>query len=135
VTPPTRSRPPDYPHDLPLSADLLAAAQATLRDEILPAVGDAQRFPLRVALNVLAVVERELRAEPATSQDYRRRLRAAGFASEAELSRVLRRDPAAWLDPQLRDLVRGIVAAKLDVAIPLAPSEFTSRRAAADGAP
>ncbi len=51
--------------DRPTRDELLAAIAGFLEREIMPAVDDARRFHLRVALNALAIVRRELASEDA----------------------------------------------------------------------
>jgi hypothetical protein len=52
--------------DRPTAAELLAAVRAFLEDEVVPALDGPQRFHARVAVNVLAIVGRELAEEEAT---------------------------------------------------------------------
>jgi len=47
--------------DRPTAPQLLAAVRALLEDELLPEASGARAFKLRVAANVLSIVERELR--------------------------------------------------------------------------
>jgi hypothetical protein len=51
--------------DRPTRDELLAAITGFLERDIMPAVDDTRRFHLRVALNALAVVRRELAHEDA----------------------------------------------------------------------
>ena len=54
------------PLSLPSAPDLLAVVREFLENDILPAAGldDDKRFNVRVAVNLLATVERELRLGP-----------------------------------------------------------------------
>ena len=49
------------PSSLPPAPDLLAAAREFLERDILPGLADEKWFNLKVALNLLSMVERELR--------------------------------------------------------------------------
>lgn len=51
--------------DRPTADELLAAVAAFLRADVLPGAPERTRFHLRVAMNLLAVLRRELEAEPA----------------------------------------------------------------------
>jgi hypothetical protein len=60
--------------DRPTAAEALDAISELLRDELLPDIGAEHRFQLRVAVNLLGVVERELREGPALERAERERL-------------------------------------------------------------
>jgi len=52
------------PSSLPPAADILAVVREFLEAAILPDLNDDKRFNVRVAANLLATVERELRLGP-----------------------------------------------------------------------
>lgn len=104
------------PHGKPDADQLLAAVAEYLRDELAPDVPERHRYHLRVAVNVLEIVRRELALGPAQEQAHRERLAALGVADDAELARRLRSgetDPAS-----VRAAVLESVVDKLRVANP-----------------
>ena len=52
------------PFSLPAAPDILAVIREFLEADVLPHLSDDKRFNLRVAANLLATVERELRLRP-----------------------------------------------------------------------
>ena len=106
------------PHDVPTAEQLLEAVREWLERDVMPAVDGRLRFHARVAVNVLAIVERELALGPAQAEAHRARLSALGVADEAELAARIR---AGDLDDRLdevKDLVWATVRDKLAVANP-----------------
>jgi hypothetical protein len=104
------------PHDAPDLDALLEAVVEFLRDELLGAVPEERRFHLRVAVNVLEIVRRELALGPEQERAHRERLRALGVADDAELARRIR---AGELDPaEVRAAILESIVDKLKVANP-----------------
>jgi hypothetical protein len=106
------------PHDLPDPAALLEAVREFLSDEVEPELEGRLRYHLKVAANVLAIVERELRLGDEHAARHRERLERLGFGSDAELADAIR---AGALDDRLDELaaeLRQMVADKLAVARP-----------------
>jgi len=62
--------------DLPTAAELLEAVREFLDADVFPALEGRKRFHTRVASNVLAIVERELRQGPAADAAESQRLEA-----------------------------------------------------------
>lgn len=60
MTDPQAGPRPAAPHDVPSAADLVAAVAEFLRGSVLDAVEGELRYLLRVSINVLGIVEREL---------------------------------------------------------------------------
>lgn len=103
-------------HDAPDAGELLAAVVEFLRDRLAPDVPDEHRYHLRVAVNVLEVVRRELALGPEQERAHRERLAALGVADDADLARRLR---SGDLDAAgVRDAVLASVVDKLLVANP-----------------
>jgi hypothetical protein len=64
------------PLSLSPAADMLATIRAYLEQEILPTLSDDKWFNVKVSLNMLATIERELRLGPAANERERQRLAA-----------------------------------------------------------
>jgi hypothetical protein len=90
--------------DRPTAAELLAAIADFLREEATPALDKAEPrlgFQMRVAVNSLAILEREARLGP-----------DADAAEQARLARLLRRD--GTLDELNRELARQLRSGERD---------------------
>jgi hypothetical protein len=100
------------PLSLSPAPDMLATIRAYLETEILPGLRDPQRFNVRVAANMLAMIERELTLGAAATAEELARLRdlvgADGTFSELtrELARAIRAGEIAGDDPRLLDHLR-----------------------------
>lgn len=106
------------PHDRPSAAELVEAVSEWIERDILPAVEGRLRFHARVAVNALAIVERELAAGAEQAAAHAARLAQLGVADDAELAARIR---AGDLDDRLdevRALVWASVRDKLAVANP-----------------
>ncbi|WP_406675317.1 DUF6285 domain-containing protein [Nonomuraea sp. N2-4H] len=105
------------PHDVPSAAQLVAAVRELLQSDVLPAVEGPVRFHTRVAVNVLAMVERVIELGPAQAREHAARLAGLGVADEAELAAAIR---AGRLpdDERLLTALEAAVRAKLEVADP-----------------
>lgn len=95
------------PNDPPSAAELVEAVREFLEHEVMGATEGSVRFHTRVAANVLAMVERELRDGRRLETDHATRLASLGVASEADLAAAIR---AGQLDDRL-DVVRAVVQA------------------------
>jgi hypothetical protein len=76
------------------------------------------QFHTRVAINVLAMVERELQVGQAQAAAHDARLAQLGCADEAELAARIRNGDLDDRLPEVRDLVWATVRDKLQVANP-----------------
>ncbi|HEV2987435.1 MAG TPA: DUF6285 domain-containing protein [Candidatus Angelobacter sp.] len=102
------------PSSLPSAPDLLAVVREFLENDILPASGldDDKRFNVRVAVNLLATVERELRLGPEAAAAEASRLAklvSSGNSVEEKnrfLAQAIRAGATAPNDPQLLDHIR-----------------------------
>jgi Domain of unknown function (DUF6285) len=106
------------PHDLPDPPALLEAVREFLAGELEPELEGRLRYHLKVAINVLAIVERELRLGPEHAARHRDRLSRLGYRTDAELADAIR---AGAVDDRLDELaaeLREMVADKLAVARP-----------------
>jgi hypothetical protein len=110
--------PMSAPHDAPDPPALLDAVREFLVSEVEPQLEGRLRYHVKVAANVLAIVERELRLGEEHAARHRERLGRMGFAGDAELAAAIR---AGDLDERLDELeheLRATVADKLAVARP-----------------
>jgi Domain of unknown function (DUF6285) len=106
------------PHDLPDAPALLQAVREFLTEQVEPRLDGQPRWHAKVAANVLAVVERELRLGDEHAERHRERLERLGFADDAELAGAIR---SGRMDERLDELageLRDGVADKLAVARP-----------------
>lgn len=78
------------PLSLSPAPDMLATIRDYLETAILPGLGDDKWFNVRVSINMLAMVERELRLGPAANEKERARL-AALLGIEGSLEELNRR--------------------------------------------
>ena len=112
------------PLSLSPAPDLLATIRAYLEQEILPGLRDDKWFNVKVAANMLATVERELRQGPEADAAERARLAALTGAEGtlSDLNRVLaeaiRSGKIATDDPRLLDHLRRTTANALAINNP-----------------
>lgn len=101
------------PHDAPSARELIESVREWIERDVAPAVTGRLRFHSRVAVNVLAIVERELEVGPAQAGAHAERLAALGVGSDAELAASIREgafdgrlaEVLATLEPSIRDKV------------------------------
>ncbi|HEY1523258.1 MAG TPA: DUF6285 domain-containing protein [Solirubrobacteraceae bacterium] len=106
------------PHDQPDAQTLIEAVREFLAKEVEPQTEGRLRYHVKVAANVLAIVERELRLGEAQAAAHQDRLRRLGFRDDDDLAAAIR---AGALDGRLAELepeLRAMVADKLAVARP-----------------
>ncbi|MFZ1491280.1 MAG: DUF6285 domain-containing protein [Ilumatobacteraceae bacterium] len=106
------------PHDPPTAAELVEAVREWLERDVMTSTEGRLQFHARVAVNVLAMVERELALGPEQSDAHQERLDALGVTDDVELAAAIR---SGRLDDRLamvRELVRASVVDKLTVANP-----------------
>jgi hypothetical protein len=106
------------PHDVPTAAELVESVREWLERDVLPATSGRIQFHSRVAVNVLAMVERELLLGAEQAAAHAAMLSRLDVADEAELASAIRDGRLDWRDPAVRDAVRATVDAKLAVANP-----------------
>jgi hypothetical protein len=113
--------------DRPTASELLAAIADFLRDEATPALDKAEPrlgFQMRVAVNSLAILEREARRGPAADAAERARLTnllgRGGTLDELnrDLARQIRAGTRDETDAALMDHLDATVADKIAIANP-----------------
>lgn len=106
------------PHDAPSAAELLGAVREFLEDDVMAVTEGRVQFHTRVAINVLATVERELALGSEQTQRHSAGLARLDVDDDAALARSIR---SGQLDERLPDVarfVRATVEEKLRVANP-----------------
>jgi hypothetical protein len=106
------------PHDPPDAPTLLEAVREFLTGEVEPELDGRLRYLVKVAANVLAIVERELRLGPEQAARHRERLARLGFESDAALAEAIRSGALDDRFEQLAEALREMIADKLAVARP-----------------
>jgi hypothetical protein len=106
------------PHDMPSAEELVESVREWLERDVLTSTSGRVQFHTRVAINVLAMVERELQVGGAQAAAHDARLGQLGCADEAELAARIRSGDLDDRLPEVRDLVWATVRDKLEVANP-----------------
>ena len=78
------------PHDVPTARQLVESVREWIERDVLTETTGRLHFHARVAINVLASVERELEIGPGQADRHRERLRVLGFESDEELAAAIR---------------------------------------------
>jgi hypothetical protein len=105
-------------HDRPTVAEIVEAVREWLERDVMTSADRRLSFHARVAVNMLATVERELALGPVQRAAHAQRLAVLGFASDAELAAAIRNGD---LDDRYGEVKAALVAAvadKLAVANP-----------------
>ena len=111
------------PHDRPTPAELVEAVREFLEGTVMDATEGSVRFHTRVAVNALAIVERELELGQGHAAAHRDRLDALGFVDDAALAAAIR---AGDLDDRWDEVV-GVVRASVIDKLAVANPTYTDR--------
>jgi hypothetical protein len=106
------------PHDLPDAAGLVEAVREFLEHDVMHATSGRVQFHTRVAINVLGMVERELRIGTEQAARHTAGLSDLGFSSDAELAAAIRSGAVDSRIADVTEFVRDTVHDKLEVANP-----------------
>lgn len=106
------------PHDPPSAEQLVESVREWLENDVMPAVGGRLQFHTRVAINILAMVEREMALGPEQADKHRANLDRLGYASDADLAVAIRRGVCDDRIAEIEDVVFASVVEKLRVANP-----------------
>ena len=106
------------PHDLPTAAEMVAAVRDWLALDVAGRDAPPNRFHLRVAANMLDIVQRELVLADEQGAAHAERLERLGVADDRELAEAIRTGRLDYRDETLRELVWESVRDKLAVANP-----------------
>jgi hypothetical protein len=108
----------------PPAAELLASVARFLRDELLPALSGARAFNLRVGINAIELVRREIEQQGAADQREHRRL-AELLASDADVETMrqalcekIARGEVSLDEPALREHLRATAVDRLAIDQP-----------------
>jgi hypothetical protein len=105
-------------HDMPSAEELVESVREWLERDVMAGTSGRLQFHTRVAINVLSMVERELREGAAQDLAHAARLAQLGCADDAELAQRIRDGELDDRIAEVRDLVWADVKAKLAVANP-----------------
>ncbi|HEY0519216.1 MAG TPA: DUF6285 domain-containing protein [Ilumatobacteraceae bacterium] len=106
------------PHDAPSAAELIESVREWLETDVISSTEGRLQFHARVAVNALAIVERELSLGAAHRDAHLRRLDALGVADDSELAAAIRSGELDHRIDEVRALVWEAVRDKLAVANP-----------------
>ncbi len=106
------------PHDMPTAEQLVESVREWLEGDVLAGTTGRLQFHARVAANVLAMVERELRLGSGQAAAHAVRLAQLGSSDDADLARRIREGELDDRLPEVRELVWADVRDKLAVANP-----------------
>ena len=105
-------------HGIPTAAQLVEAVREFLERDVMPATEGRVQFHTRVAINVLAIVERELAMGPGQRAAAAERLAALGFEDEAALAAAIRSGAVDDRWDEIKAAVWASVHDRLSVANP-----------------
>ena len=105
-------------HDTPSAQQLVEAVREWLERDVMAGTTGRLQFHTRVAVNVLAMVERELQTGAMQEAAHQARLAALGCADDAELAQRIRDGQVDGRLDEVRQLVWADVRDKLAVANP-----------------
>lgn len=105
-------------HDSPPLVELVESVHRFLDDEARAALDGSVAFHARVASNVLATIERELRSRASDEKEHRRLLELLGVADVGDLAAEIRSGARDYADPMTLAVVTWQVTAKMAVAHP-----------------
>ncbi len=98
-------------HGEPTAAQLVEAVREYLERDVLESTDGRVRFHARVAINALAMVERELADGPAMAVAHAARLHALGYDGDESLAAAIR---AGELDERWDEAKAAVTASVID---------------------
>lgn len=96
------------PHDDPTAQQLVESVREWMERDVLAGTTGRLHFHTRIAINVLAMVERELQLGAQQAVDHAARLQGLGVADDAELAAAIR-SGALLADDASAEVVRAAV--------------------------
>lgn len=105
-------------HGSPTAGELIEAVREWIERDVMSSTEGRLKFHARVAVNVLAMVERELALGEQHEAEHADRLATLGLADDAEFARAIRSGELDDRLDEVRSILRADVDAKLAVANP-----------------
>jgi len=105
-------------HGAPTSAELIESVREWIERDVMTSTEGRLKFHSRVAINVLAMVERELAMGEQHEADHTERLASIGMMNDAEFAQAIRAGDLDHRLGEVRAVLRADVDAKLAVANP-----------------
>ncbi|MGB3302014.1 DUF6285 domain-containing protein [Gordonia sp. (in: high G+C Gram-positive bacteria)] len=105
-------------YNSPTAAELVDAVREFLQDQVLDATSGSVGFHVRVAINALSIVHRELTASDDAPDNYRREIAALGYPDSAAFAEAIAAGDLDDRSSELNALLTRAVAAKLQVDNP-----------------
>lgn len=106
------------PHDRPTTAELLESVREWLERDVMPAVSSSLQFHTRVAVNILAIVEREIDMGPAQYSRYQDIMTSLGVETDEQLAASIRAGSHDDSLMQLLEALHPVIEDKVRVANP-----------------
>lgn len=107
-------------HGDPNAAELIESVREWLERDVMTATDGRLKFHTRVAVNVLAMVERELALGDEQTDAHEQRLASLGMSDDAEFAAAIR---AGGLDGRLAE-VRSVLRADVDDRLAVANPKY-----------
>lgn len=109
---------PNELYGVPAAAQLIEAVVEFLEKDVAGELSGRRRFHLRVAVNALNIVKRQLELNTAHAQKRDEILRSLGVSSERELADTIRSGQTQD-SAEVREALRDLVTARLQVNNPV----------------
>lgn len=106
------------PHGAPTTAELVEAVREWIERDVMSSAEGRLRFHARVAMNMLAMVEREIELGAEHAVAHAERLTALGVDDDRELAAAIRAGDLDDRFDEVRSMLRAVVDDKLAVANP-----------------
>jgi hypothetical protein len=106
------------PHDRPTTSELLESVREWLERDVMPNVAPSLQFHTRVAMNVLAIVEREIDTGPEQYNRYQDIMKSLGVETDEQLAASIRAGNHDDNLMQLLETLRPVIEDKVRVANP-----------------
>jgi uncharacterized protein DUF6285 len=114
----------DELYGVPAAAQLIEAVVEFLEKDVAGELSGRHRFHLRVAVNALNIVKRQLELNTAHARERDEILTSLGVSSERELADTIRSGQTQD-SADLRDALRALVTARLQVNNPVYLETYT----------
>jgi hypothetical protein len=102
----------------PSAAQLAAAVEGFLREELMPALDGRLQFQTLIAANVMAILGRELTDGPRAAAEHAERVASLGFADDEALVAAIRDGDMDGRVGEILAALRPSVEANLKIANP-----------------